>query len=265
MKLPEIDSCAKDPFLNMLRDADQQKYFGRHGTNQMFSDHRRIDTAHELLNKYLSTNTEIALADFACGVGTVGLKLAEQGYTVDFLDNEEKYFDYIKLKHTEGKIQFTKADISSYIGEKKYFAIFLGEAIEHMAKPDETLKALRDNLLPGGILCLTTPNGNYVDCQEPNWEEVKDQHERNEKLANNIGNHVCEFHPKELSSLVKEAGFVIAEHKLVISKQISESSLLRRLLPRKILWALDNKWAASTNSQGKTYGKIQIIVAMRAH
>ena len=267
MILPTLESCQKDPFLTMCRNNDLNGYLNpKTGSNKQFLTRRRLDYSCELLLKHLSKDKTLPFGDFASGSGTFGLKMAELGYDVDFVDNEALFFDYIKLKSEISKgLNFCKKDINHYISEKKYPAIFFGEALEHMENPEETLKILRENLLNGGLLVLTTPNGDFVNCNEPQWNEVKDLKERNKKLANTHGNHVCEFGFKELEELIKNAGCGLLEHRLCGSNQISRKSILRRILPKKILWKLDDLWSKKVDENGKKWGRTQIIVAMRFH
>ena len=266
MKLPSKEECKDNPLLNLIREDDKKQFLcTRWGANQKFLTRRRILTAFELMKKYLPDNKDIPIADFASGSGTMGLLFAEEGYEVDFLDNETTFFEYIKYKATHGKFNFIPGDSSKYKSEKKYFGIFFGEGIEHMPDPLVTLKNLRENLATGGIICLTTPNGDYHGCEEPSWEEVKNNPERNLKLANNWGNHVCEFRFRELKELVREAGFSLMEHKPINSHQLSRSSFLRRVLPDKILWRLDDYFSKKKTRDGKLHGKTQILVAQRVH
>ncbi len=268
VKLPNIDQCSNDQFLYMLRAEDESGFLAskKRKGNKAFLARRRFLFSHELLKKHLSIKSkDITVADFACGTGNVGLLLAEDGYKVDFVDNEAKFFDYIKLKHDQGTINFVKGDCSTFVSDKKYDAIYFGEAIEHMSDPDKTLKNLRENLVTGGILCLTTPNGDYVNCYEPDWTEVKGNSERNEKLANNIGNHVCEFTQKELREIIKNAGFTILEHATFNSHQISQKSILRRVLPDTLLWRLDRLYSKRNDPKGKNWGRTQIVLAQRVH
>lgn len=268
MRLPSVEECSKDQFLFTLRSEDDRGFLAtaKKSGNQAFLVRRRFFYAYELIKKYLSNDTKnIRIADFACGTGNVGLMFAEDGYKVDFIDNEEKFFEYIELKHTKGEINFIKGDCSTYKGDVKYDAIYFGEAIEHMSDPEKTIANLRDNLKTGGWLCLTTPNGDFVNCYEPTWSEVKDQKERNEKLANTIGNHVCEFTQRELREILKTSGFNVQEHRTFLSDQISRKSILRRILPEKTLWALDLKYSKKNNPSGKNWGRTQIILAQRAH
>lgn len=267
MRLPSEAECAKHPTLNMLRNNDVAGFFSpNRAKNKSFLNRRRVNGALELLKKHLSKDTSITIADFACGNANFGLQLFEEGYHVDLIDNEALHFDYIKMKvEPNERLRFFSSDLNTFESDRKYHAIFLGEAIEHMEDPEETLKILRSHLLTGGLLCLTTPNGDFVNGKEPKWAEVKHDKERNKKLANNIGNHVCEFGFDELKRLIQEAGFGMLEHKLVNSDQISRRSLLRRILPESLLWNLDGKWSKSKNGEGKYWGRIQLVVAQRFH
>ena len=266
MFLPTEDQCKSHPFLNTLRNEDERGFFAKNkGTNQAFLMRRRYLLGHEMIKAVCPKNSaEFLIADFACGSGNVGLLLAEDGFKVDFIDNEKLFFDYIKLKSNQKNLNFISGDCSTYKSETKYDAIFFGEAIEHMADPAKTINNLRDNLKTGGYLCLTTPNGDFVNCYEPNWTAVKNQPERNAKLANTIGNHVCEFTKAELKELLKENGFNIIHHFTFLSDQISRKSLLRRVLPERLLWDLDLKFSKK-NLNGKNFGRTQLIMAQRAH
>ena len=267
MRLPSKETCSKDPVLNMLRNNDSRGFMcSNRGKNKAFLNRRRVNTALSLLKKHLSDNKNVKIADFACGNANFSLQLFEDGYRVDLIDNEKAHFDYIKLKvDVDDRLNFYHSDLNEFTSSDKYDAIFLGEAIEHMENPETTLTKLRSHLKTGGLLCLTTPNGDFVDCKEPSWDEVKDQKERNQSLANNIGNHVCEFPQEELAKLVKKAGFGLLEHKLVNSQNISKKSLLRRVLPESMLWSLDDIWSKKKDAKGRTFGRIQIIVAQRFH
>lgn len=266
MILPPSELCEKDSLLNLIRQGDAREYFNpRRGANQRFLVQRRIDYSLDLLMKHLIKAEGASVADFACGSGTLGLLLAEKGCSVDFIDNEPKFFDYIKMKNEAVDVNFIQADASQYVGSKKYSAIFFGEALEHMENPEETLVILRENLQSGGLLCLTTPNGDFVEGKEPSWTKVRGQTERNKKLANNIGNHVCEFTYQELPELLKNAGFGMLEHQLINSQQISQKKILRRILPKNILWMLDSMWSRQQAKNEKYYGRTQIAVAQRFH
>jgi hypothetical protein len=112
-------------------------------------------------------------------------------------------------------------------------------------------------------LCLTTPNGDYIDCNEPSWSAVADQTERNARIANTIGNHVCEFKVSELKQLLKDAGFGMLDHELICSKQISKRHLLR-LLPERWLWWFDRHWSKYQLGE-KSFGRVQVLVARKFH
>lgn len=267
MRLPLESELPRDTIFQDFLRSDKEGYLSDKSSNKSILNKRRVQKALSTFLKYIpAPSEEIVLADFACGTGNFGLELLEKGYQVDFLDNEKNFFRYMSFKNeTKKELNCISCDISNFTPSKKYHGVYLGEAIEHMAHPDQVLSKLKDSLVPGGVLCLTTPNGDYENCYEPSWSEVKDNTERNEKLANTIGNHVCEFSKNELKDLVKMAGFGLHEHILVNSSQLSRKSLLRRILPFSLLSKLDDSWSKKKNSQGKDYGRIQIIVAQRFH
>lgn len=268
MNLPSKDSCSFDPLLKSFWDADFEGFLSPNsGKNKYFLNRQRVLSAVESLLKKLPPpdSSSVLVADIACGTGNAGLFFVKNGYNVEFVDNEEKFFDYIQLKHPQEKLQFHKSDVNNLELVEKYDGVFFGEAIEHMAHPLETFKTLHRCLKRGGYLVLTTPNGSFKNCNEPCWEEVKNDHERNSKLANTIGNHVCEFKPSELKSLAKEAGFIVEEHFLVNSDTVSRRSALRRILPFNLMRSLDKKWAKKKVDGSKDEGRIQILLAQRAH
>lgn len=267
MRLPLESELPRDTIFQDFLRSDREGYLSNKSSNKSVLNKRRVQKALSTFLKYIpAPSDEVVLADFACGTGNFGLELLEKGYQVDFLDNEENFFRYMSFKNdTEKKLNCISCDISNFTPSKKYHGVYLGEAIEHMAHPDQVLSNLKDSLVPGGVLCLTTPNGDYENCYEPSWNEVKDSTERNEKLANTIGNHVCEFRKDELKDLVRMAGFGLHEQVLVNSTQLSRKSLLRRILPFSLTSKLDDSWSKKKNSQGKDYGRIQIIVAQRFH
>ena len=263
MRLPAPEECQHDMFLFNLRDNDHRQFLSQKwGANQRFQSRRRIVLAAELLSQRLP-RSGATVADIACGTADFGLLMAEKGFPVDLIDNEPKFFDYIRLKKTTGTVNFVQSDINTLSLDKKFSAIFFGEALEHMAEPSQTLKVLREHLPKGGLLCLTTPNGDFANCYTENWEQVKDQKDRNKRLANTIGNHVCEFTKKELKTLVQEAGFCILQHKTIVSDLVARRHAVRWLLPEKLVWMLDESWSKRETTSGKDLGKLQLLLAQR--
>ncbi len=270
MQLPALDQVQSDPFLYRCWQADRKGIYNpKVNANTRFLDRRRLLTAFYQIKRHLSPEPiHQRLADFACGTGTMGVLWVEQGYKVDFVDNEKRFFNYIqkKLSHVSSFSASTRFIHRGIHDDRQsrpetYDAIYLGEALEHMAKPDLTLRQLWRELKPGGLLSLTTPNGDFVGCYERNWTDVKDQWDRNEKIANTISNHVCEFTVEELQTLLKEAGFGIVEHEVVCSSQVSKRHLLR-LLPERWVWPLDRLWSKKVRD-GKTFGRTQVVLAQK--
>jgi 2-polyprenyl-3-methyl-5-hydroxy-6-metoxy-1,4-benzoquinol methylase len=265
MHLPPPESTHLDPFLYQCFLDDQSGFLSpSFSTNRSFESKRRVQASADLLIKFLPP-PPIPLADIGCGQANLGLFLADQGYQVDLIDHQVKFFDYIKLKTNSKNVNYVSQDLGSKrSAEKKYFGIYFGEALEHMSDPLHTLKELSKMLKVGGVLCLTTPNGDYIDCSEKKWSEVKDQPERNLKLANSPGSHVCEFTQKELVSLVKDAGLNILGHELILSKRASRAHLLRRLVPHSVFTRLDKIWAKQIRN-GASLAKTQVLIARKTN
>lgn len=266
MHLPKREEVASDPFLNLCYETDKKQFLSaRRGANQRWMARRRVLTSLALMKKFIPKPGEAKgarIADLGCGTANVGLLLAEEGYTVDLVDFEAKFLDYAKMKSTSANFSLVHASAGEWSAKEPYYAVFFGEAIEHVAEPDAVLRSIRKNMLKGGILCLTTPNGDFLGCREPSWSEVKDQKERNARIANTLGNHVCEFRQNELRDVVKAAGFSILEHKLILSDRIAGSSLLRRALPEAALFALDDRLSKRL-AGGKSRAITQIVVAQK--
>lgn len=266
MHLPPAEKCQQDPLLHLLWQGDAREFFNpKRYANQRFLNRRRMLGAYEALKRHLGGRKSARIADVACGTGTLGVLFAEDGYQVSFIDNEPRFLKYVRMKTEAKNIRCHQSDVNSWKAGEKYDALFFGEALEHMEDPEQTLAALRENLKTGGLLCLTTPNGDIPGAQEPKWAEVKGQTERNRKLANNLGNHVCEFGFQELKDLVKQAGFGVLEHRLINSEKVSRRGVARALLPEKTLWKLDDRWSNRKHSDGNYGGRTQLLVAQRFH
>lgn len=79
-----------------------------------------------------------------------------------------------------------------------YDAIVAMEVIEHIARPHDFLRAVRNNLSDGGILILSTPNGHYLDTT-PDGDMLLP--------TLSPGYHAVLYTPAGLTALLKDAGF----------------------------------------------------------
>ncbi len=82
-------------------------------------------------------------------------------------------------------------------GGKRFDCIAMFEVIEHLTEPLTMLKRLRELLVPGGILALTTPN---FDCNLAR-ERPK------EFVSFSPPAHLCFFGQRTLHSVLEKAGF----------------------------------------------------------
>ena len=123
----------------------------------------RLETVISLVNRFATTGKTVG--DFASAQGNFGLLLAEQGYQVTAVDIKPEFLNYSLKKHTHGKFETVLANIIEYRHHQPFDVVLLGEIIEHVAFPLDLLKSAYENLKPGGILVLTTPNGNEFGNQ----------------------------------------------------------------------------------------------------
>jgi 2-polyprenyl-3-methyl-5-hydroxy-6-metoxy-1,4-benzoquinol methylase len=94
-------------------------------------------------------------------------------------------------------------DAETYIADKPYEVVYAGELIEHLSNPGLFLTCCHENLSPGGILVLSTPNA-YSFAKLARVVMYR----TNEPPVN--PEHVCYFTPKTLTELVTRHGFRLA-------------------------------------------------------
>lgn len=151
----------------------------------------------EVLKLYSPVPNEKVL-EIGCNTGEF-CWLLKKNYHVKPTGIDVNYQAIKIAKEKYSSINFMVMDFFELKGE--YDVIYMQQVIEHLKNPEKALLKLMDLLKPGGKLILTCPN---------NWAYVS-------KLICWIMNkkfcydptHVNEFNPKELSALVKKAGFEI--------------------------------------------------------
>ena len=157
----------------------------------------RLETVISLVNRFATTGKTVG--DFASAQGNFGLLLAEQGYQVTAVDIKPEFLNYSLKKHTHGKFETVLANIIEYRHHQPFDVVLLGEIIEHVAFPLDLLKSAYENLKPGGILVLTTPNGNEFGNQLPTYSQVTNIEELIPKQFH-WGDHLFLYTDSELSN-----------------------------------------------------------------
>lgn len=130
------------------------------------------------------------LLDLGCGDGALSYRLERAGARVVGID-----LDPTGLAHAAGELTARGSRVALVRGgadglpfaDASLDVVVCSDVIEHVARPLDLLVEVRRVLLPGGRLVLTTP------CRTT--EEVSDVE------------HVQEFFPGELETLLTEAGY----------------------------------------------------------
>ncbi len=218
----------------------------------------RINAILEAVEKYAPGKR---VADFASAQGNIGLQLAERGFDVTAVDIKPEFLKYAEKKHTHGQFKTVLANIIEYRASEPYDCIVLGEVIEHVAFPDQLLKAVNANLKPGGILVLSTPNGGEHGSPLPTYTQVTNIEELIPRQFH-WGDHLFLYTDRELEDLCKQTGFQLLDLEKMNSQFVSQMKAIRYLFPLKTLMWMEKK-ARSKKREGKDTTCTLVVVARK--
>lgn len=219
----------------------------------------RLETVMDLARKYIKPGSSVA--DFASAQGNFALSLAEDGYRVTAVDLRQEFLDFAKKKYTHGSFETVKANVIEYRSPEPFDGLLLGEIIEHVAFPNQLLKAAAENLKNQGILILTTPNGNRYGSPLPTFTQVTNIEELIPKQFH-WGDHLFLYTEEELRQLLAEQGFETLEVLKVNSAYVAEIKAVRYLMPLPLLKWLERK-ARALKKQGKDSTDSLVVVARK--
>ena len=108
----------------------------------------------EMIKKYVKTGS---LLEVGSAFGVFAYQAKEAGFSVDCIEMNERCCKYLT---NEIGVNVVHSDLPHKAVEsmKKHDVIAMWHVLEHLANPWECLGALADNLSPGGILIIATPN-----------------------------------------------------------------------------------------------------------
>lgn len=207
----------------------------------------RINKVISVIKKHFEPSLNIKIADFGCAQGNISLILAEMGYKVFAVDMRQDFLEYSKLKYEKGEIEWICLNIENIKDcyKNEFFdAIVLGELIEHCAYPENILQIAFHLLKKGGILIITTPNGNYLKNKLPTFSSIKECKSRSALEINQFGpdgvNHLFLFDINDIKGMLP-AGAQIEQRGFIGSAIINRHScrLLRFLPSHFIYWSIE--------------------------
>ena len=202
------------------------------------------------------------MADFASAQGNYSLLLSEAGFDVTAVDINDEFLKYAKKKHTHGKFQTVRANIIEYRDSEKFDCVLLGEIIEHVAFPKQLLKSAYENLKPGGVLILTTPNGNEYGQALPTYKEVTDVEKLIPKQFH-WGDHLFLYTDKELEELFTECGFNVIDVTKMNSSYVTQIKGIRYIVPLFFLRWLERR-TRNLSKHGKDSTNSLVVVGRKA-
>ena len=182
--------------------------------------------------------------DVGCAQGNFSLALAESGYAVVALDLRPSFLRYLRLKYERGNVCCVCASVEAFpFGKDRFDVVLLGEVIEHVAYPERLFQHLAELLGPGGILVLTTPNGDRLHTGLPTLQDIRS---RDELVARQFrpdaDGHLFLLTRRELVTLVENAGLEAVSHEFFCSPWVTGRLMARyvgRFLPVRAREGLD--------------------------
>jgi 2-polyprenyl-3-methyl-5-hydroxy-6-metoxy-1,4-benzoquinol methylase len=159
MKLP---ADRTDPAWARLREHDVQELWDTSINPHVAASYQsRVGLLCRLVEELAGPSGRVL--DVGCAQGTLGLMLGERGIKVDLLDVRAENIEYARERYQRGPVDFHVGLLSDSLPPyQAYDVVTCTEVIEHVPSPAQFLEQLMRKLRPGGALCLTTPNGDYV-------------------------------------------------------------------------------------------------------
>lgn len=121
---------------------------------------KKIRRAKKRIRKILKYSNGDKFLDVGCNVGFTVAAARELGLDAGGIDVDCDAIDVAKQQFGEGLFDCGKVQDFAYSG-KQFDIIYTSEVIEHVPDPDSFVNALSQLLIPGGVLYLTTPDGNH--------------------------------------------------------------------------------------------------------
>jgi 2-polyprenyl-3-methyl-5-hydroxy-6-metoxy-1,4-benzoquinol methylase len=96
------------------------------------------------------------VVDLACGEGYGSAVLAGTAASVVGVDANPEAYEHARLKYTGEKVRFERTMIELWRGDADC-VVFL-QTIEHVQDPDAVLESICEQIGPGGVAYVSTPN-----------------------------------------------------------------------------------------------------------
>ena len=180
--------------------------------------------------------------DIAAAQGNFSLALAEEGYQVTWNDLREELVGYVQLKHETGELRFAPGNAFD-LGLEPFDVVLITEIIEHVAHPDEFLRAVGALVKPDGHIVMTTPNGSYFRNELPRFSDCPDPSVfEGVQFKPNADGHIFLLHRDEVYGFAREAGLRVTHLSYstnFLSAGFAGTGRLVAMLPERTVHALE--------------------------
>lgn len=162
----------------------------------------RLDTVTALIRRHLPDGGTVI--EIGSAQANISLTLAEQGYSCVAYDIDADFLSYSRKKHTHGRMEWVQGNAFDLVAPNAFDAAVLAEVIEHVAHPDDLIRAALSLVRPGGVVIITTPNGRRLGCRVPSFAKaMSDMADAERRQFGAAGeNHLFEPRPAEFAALM---------------------------------------------------------------
>lgn len=208
--------------------------YRRYLERELSSNAARLERQVGLLERELGVLGGKRVLDVGPGTGELMLRLARRGAEVEGLEPHDRHLLFLRERglRVRGATAEQHAADPGNLG--RYDAITLWDVIEHVNRPDATLRACHALLRPGGLLLLDTP------CREGAFHRIGEllYHASAGRLtgvlqlmyARHDYGHKQILGRAELGEALERAGFSVSQLEMMHELALPHRSYLRRLL-----------------------------------
>jgi 2-polyprenyl-6-hydroxyphenyl methylase/3-demethylubiquinone-9 3-methyltransferase len=209
--------------------------------------------------------------DIGCAQATAAILLAERGYDVTAVDADPHCLEYARRRYEFGKCRFVCVDAVRAEGldvlGTGFDGVILGEVLEHVPRPRKLLQNCLRVLQPGGVLVITTPNGEsphnwLMRRYDPASMEVPSRASTPSGLGGRE-THLFNFQMRTLLALLQNCGFTI-RRRAYLNSYIVNPVGLHRLLSQSAAAAL-NRFCARMPVLARYSTMTLFVVAQKAN
>jgi len=196
-----------------------------------------------IISQYIKefNQKKLDILDVGCGTGVLVKAFVDMGHNAQGVELSKWASDFGKKRYKveiiQGNIEKLNLPLSSYD------IITAMHVVEHLRKPQETLRYLVEHLKEGGYLVLATPNSACLTARlvKQYWRYyIPDE-------------HLFLFSPTSLKLLVERVGLRVVGYETALYENVSMTIAYYRLL-KQVLKSLAKKIFISINSSINAWG-----------